>query len=85
MLSDNLIDLLTEFDEMGFCPTNLCESPEEYAIDWKKDLIVAIEWEKEEVAKEIIGDLKGLLEGYVHTKDNISLYEYYCKKYRVEL
>lgn len=85
MLSDILIDLLTEFDEMGFCPTNLCESPEEYAIDWKKDLIVAIEDEKEQVAREILNDLKGLLEGYVHIEDNISLYEYYCKKYRVNL
>ena len=34
-------------------------------------------------AKEILGDLKGLLNGYVCTENNISLYEYYCKKYGV--
>ena len=44
-----------------------------------------IEQEKQEVAIEILNDLKGLLEGYVHTEGNISLYEYYCKKYGVEL
>lgn len=36
---------------------------------------------KKETAKEIISDLKGLLEFYVNPEDNISLYEYYCKKY----
>ena len=48
-------------------------------------LLEMFEHEKKEVAREIIGDLKGLLEGYVYTKENISLYEYYCKKYGVEL
>lgn len=61
-----------------------------FGIVYNKDeflekLLAKIEQEKKEVAREIIGDLKGLLEGYVHTKDNISLYEYYCKKYGVEL
>lgn len=29
----------------------------------------------------ILEDLKGLLEGYTHKKDNITLYEFYCNKY----
>lgn len=32
-------------------------------------------------AIEVIEDIKGLLEGYVHTKQNVSLYEYYKNKY----
>ena len=34
-------------------------------------------------ANEVLEKLKGLLEGYVHTKENISLYEYYKKQYGI--
>lgn len=30
-----IIDLITEFDEMGFAPTTLHPDPEQYAIDWR--------------------------------------------------
>lgn len=36
-------ELLIEFDEMGFAPTTLCENPEEYACEWKKQLVSEIE------------------------------------------
>lgn len=49
------------------------------------ELLSKIEQEKREVVKEVLNDLKGLLEGYIHTNENISLYEYYCKKYGVEI
>lgn len=49
------------------------------------ELLALMEQEKKEIAREILNDLKGLLEGYIHTEDNVSLYEYYCKKYGVEL
>lgn len=29
------VELLEEFDEMGYAPTTLCENPEEEAIEWK--------------------------------------------------
>lgn len=35
-------DLLIDFDEMGFVPTTLCENPDEYAQDWRKQLLVEI-------------------------------------------
>lgn len=35
-------ELLIDFDEMGFVPTTLCENPDEYARDWKKQLLVEI-------------------------------------------
>ena len=36
-------DLLIEFDEMGFAPTTLCETPEKYAVEWKKRLVAEID------------------------------------------
>ena len=58
-------ELLIDFDEMGFVPTTLCENPDEYARDWKKQLLVEIkrlkaenarltEKLKKETAKEIL-------------------------------
>lgn len=58
-------ELLIDFDEMGFVPTTLCENPDEYAQDWKKQLLVEIkrlkaenarltEKLKKETAKEIL-------------------------------
>lgn len=44
----NIEDLLIDFDEMGFAPTTLCENPDEYAREWKKQLVVEIERLKEE-------------------------------------
>lgn len=38
-----LIDLLTEFDKMGYIPTTFTENPEQAAIDWKNRLVAAIE------------------------------------------
>ena len=35
-------------------------------------------------AEAVITDLKGLLEGYEHKQENITLYEYYCKKYGIK-
>ena len=44
----NIEDLLIDFDEMGFAPTTLCENPDEYDREWKKQLVVEIERLKEE-------------------------------------
>lgn len=35
--------LLTEFDEMGFAPTNVCDNPERKAKLWKSALVYEIE------------------------------------------
>ena len=34
-MKNRLLDLLIEFDEMGFAPTTICEDAEEYAKKWK--------------------------------------------------
>lgn len=39
-------DLLIDFDEMGFAPTTLCENTDEYACEWKKQLVAEIERRK---------------------------------------
>lgn len=38
-----IIDLLIEFDEMGFVPIIPCPDPEAYAIEWKEKLIKALQ------------------------------------------
>lgn len=44
----NIEYLLIDFDKMGFAPTTICENPDEYAREWKKQLVVEIERLKEE-------------------------------------
>lgn len=44
-MNKDLIELLTEFDELGYEPTTLTENPEIAAVDWKNRLIKAIEAE----------------------------------------
>ena len=34
-MNNRLLDLLIEFDEMGYAPTTICEDAEEYAKKWK--------------------------------------------------
>lgn len=36
-------ELLIDFDEMGFAPTTLCENPDEYACEWKRQLTAEID------------------------------------------
>lgn len=35
-IKDRLLDLMIEFDEMGFAPTTVCPNGEQYAIDWRE-------------------------------------------------
>lgn len=46
-----LTDLLIEFDEMGFCPTTVCPHPEQYAIEWKEQIVKEIQKLQAEVAE----------------------------------
>lgn len=38
-IKDRLLDLMIEFDEMGFAPTTVCEDPEGYAKKWKDQVL----------------------------------------------
>lgn len=42
-MTDCLLDLLLEFDEMGFSPTIPCKDIEETAIKWKEQVVKEIE------------------------------------------
>ena len=53
---DRINELLIDFDEMGFVPTTLCENPDKYAQDWRKQLLVEIKRlkaENEELSKVV--------------------------------
>ena len=58
---DIIIDLLTEFDEMGFAPTVPCPDSEAYAIKWRDEVTRALigyrkqsegEWEVSDIPDE---------------------------------
>lgn len=42
-MNQKINDLITEFDEMGFAPTNVCDDPERKAKLWKSALVYEIE------------------------------------------
>lgn len=50
---EKLNDLMTEFDEMGYCPTTLCSDPEAAAKQWQKQVFEAIEQMKQEIRNEV--------------------------------
>ena len=41
-MNKEIIDLLAEFDEMGYAPTTLCQNPEQEAKTWKAQMICEI-------------------------------------------
>lgn len=41
-MNDRLLDLLIEFDEMGFAPATVCDDPEAYAKKWKDQVWEAV-------------------------------------------
>lgn len=49
---EHFVDLLTEFDEMGFYPLTTCANAEEYTKDWKRRMLYAIGQLRKETAEE---------------------------------
>ena len=56
---DVIIDLLTEFDEMGFVPTTTVPDPDAYAIEWKNKLIDALKGYRKQSEPISCGHEKG--------------------------
>lgn len=56
---DVIIDLLTEFDEMGFVPTTTVPDPDAYAIEWKNKLIDALKGYRKQSEPISCGHQKG--------------------------
>lgn len=54
---EKLNDLMTEFDEMGYCPTTLCPDPDAAARDWKVRLMCAVNQIEREARKEILQEV----------------------------
>lgn len=42
-IKGRLLDLMIEFDEMGFAPTTVCEDAEGVAVKWKEQVVEGIE------------------------------------------
>lgn len=57
---DIIIDLLTEFDEMGFIPTTSVPNPEAFAIKWREKITKALE----EYQKQSEGEWKPCFEDW---------------------
>lgn len=51
-MTERLLSLLIEFDEMGFAPTTVCEHSEGFAVRWKERLIKQLIEEIEELKAE---------------------------------
>lgn len=56
-MNNRLLDLLIEFDEMGFAPTTVCEDAEEYAKKWKDRV-----WEEVKLLEAENAELRGRID-----------------------
>ena len=54
-MTDVMLDLLIDFDEMGFAPTTTCPNPDKYACEWKEKLIAEINCLQEQLEATIAG------------------------------
>ena len=76
-MNDRLLDLLIEFDEMGFAPTTVCEDPEEYAKKWRDQV-----WEAVKALETENAALRERLEKAVELPckvgDTIFYVQYFC-------
>ena len=61
MNREEIDNLLTDFDEMGFCPTTLVKNPEAYAIQWRNNMRDAIIKHEQATLKEFVGYIKDRL------------------------
>lgn len=59
-----MLDLIVEFDEMGFAPTTVCPNPEDYAGAFRNRIINCNEEEIKQAQIDILNRLKGKLEDY---------------------
>lgn len=76
-MNDRLLDLLIEFDEMGFAPTTVCTDPEEFAVRWKEQLAKEIEALKAENAV-LRNRLEKAVELPCKVGDTIFYVQYFC-------
>lgn len=70
-------DLLIEFDEMSYAPTNLCEDPEKEAIAWKDRLRHELDLlldEKSEIERRAVEEFAEKLKEVIHKRDYIQGY-----------
>lgn len=65
-MNERLLDLLIEFDEMGFAPTTVCEDAEEYAMKWKERV-----WEEVKLLEAENAELRGRIDKAVEVLEKL--------------
>ena len=90
LIKDRLLDLLIEFDEMGFEPTALPPpgmSAEEYAKLWQSELLKEIQRVQDEVEKKTVKEILQKVKSYTLDKEVGLKYllQRLAKEYSVEL
>ena len=89
-IKDRLLDLLIEFDEMGFEPTALPPpgmSAEEYAQNWQSELLKEIQRVQDEVKQKTVKEILQKVKSYTLDKEVGLKYllQRLAKEYSVEL
>ena len=62
MNREEIDNLLTDFDEMGFCPTPFNRNAEAYACQWRDNMRNAIIKHEQDILKEFVEWYKKVLE-----------------------
>lgn len=72
-IKDRLLDLMIEFDEMGFAPTTVCEDAEGLAVKWKEQVVNEIG----RLEKQITTLQEGLKKAVEDVAERIKMAFYY--------
>ena len=72
-IEDRLLDLMIEFDEMGFAPTTVCEDTEGLAVKWKEQVVNEIG----RLEKQITTLQEGLKKAVEDVAERIKMAFYY--------
>ena len=70
-------DLLIEFDEMDYAPTNLCKDPVKEAVAWKDKLRYELDLlldEKSAIKRRAVEEFAGKLKNVIHERDYVQGY-----------
>ena len=72
-IKDRLLELMIEFDEMGFAPTTVCEDAEGLAVKWKEQVVNEIG----RLEKQITTLQEGLKKAVEDVAERIKMAFYY--------
>lgn len=80
---EHFVDLLTEFDEMGFYPLTTGANAEEYTKEWKRRMLYAIGQLRKETAEKFAEKLKEKAWAF-NTDENGNVWDYSIMKSTID-